>query len=402
MVEVEGGGDPLGYHGDREGRSADPRRLPAGCDPTRRASLPRPLTTPPVDLSPRRQRILRRIVEEYVATAQPVASELIQRKYEDDVSSATVRNEMAALEELGLIAQPYTSAGRVPTDRGYRVYVERLMDDDVLPAAEQRTIRGELDRAGSPAESARLASMVLARTLRSAAVATPPAASHSHLLRVELVPLHDDMVLVTAILDSGSVRQVAQTLERAISPDELARLSNEVSARLRGKALAHARAEAGALGTTARTFADVALRLLQQAEEQSFAGVYYEGLAQLLSQPEFAQSQRLKPILEVLEQRPLLARFLAESLATPGVQVFIGAENPLEQMREASASVVLTRYGAVDDAWGVLGVVGPTRLPYWRAVPAVRFMAGLLEMAAQSPRGPARSLPAANETPLDP
>jgi heat-inducible transcriptional repressor len=98
----------------------------------------------------------------------------------------------------------------------------------------------------------------------------------------------------------------------------------------------------------------------------------------LLSQPEFAQSQKLRPILEVLEQQPLLARFLAESLATPGVQVIIGAENRLEQMREAS--LVLTRYGSDEDAWGVLGVLGPTRLPYWRAVPMVRFMAELMDV----------------------
>jgi len=123
--------------------------------------------------------------------------------------------------------------------------------------------------------------------------------------------------------------------------------------------------------------------LLQQAQEQAFAAVSLEGLAQLLSQPEFAQSEKLRPILEVLEQQPMLARFLAESLASPGVQVIIGAENRLEQMREAS--LVLTRYGSEDDAWGVLGVLGPTRLPYWRAVPMVRFMAELMDVVTNRP-----------------
>ena len=120
------------------------------------------------------------------------------------------------------------------------------------------------------------------------------------------------------------------------------------------------------------------MRLLQQAQEQAVAAVSLEGLAQLLNQPEFAQSQKLRPILEVLEQQPLLARFLAESLASPGVQVIIGAENRLEQMREAS--LVLTRYGSDEDVWGVLGVLGPTRLPYWRAVPMVRFVAELMDV----------------------
>lgn len=339
------------------------------------------------ELTPRRQRILRHIVEEYVATAQPVSSELITRRYEDEVSSATVRNEMACLETEGLIAQPHTSAGRVPTDRGYRVYVERLMgEDDGLAPSERRTIRHQFHRvAGDPNESAHLASSVLARTLGSAAVATSPRAPRARLLRVELVPLQPDVVLVTAILQSGAVRQVVHHLDQPVAEGELSRMSNELSQRLRGKTAGLARRSLGKLSGSAQVLGAAAVRILQQAEEHAFAEVYYEGLTQLLSQPEFSQSQRLRPILEVLEQQPLLARFLAESLAQPGVQVMIGGENRLEQMR--GASVVLTRYGSADDVSGVLGVVGPTRLPYWRAIPMVRFMAGLMEALVEDSFG---------------
>jgi heat-inducible transcriptional repressor len=161
---------------------------------------------------------------------------------------------------------------------------------------------------------------------------------------------------------------------------ELARLSNELSEKLADKTPGQARRALKLVSEAARPFGSAAIRLLQQAQEQNFAAVTLEGLAQLLSQPEFAQSQKLRPIVEVLEQQPLLARFLAESLASPGVQVIIGAENPLEQMREAA--LVLTRYGTEEDAWGVLGVLGPTRLPYWRAVPMVRFMAELMDVAS--------------------
>jgi heat-inducible transcriptional repressor len=332
------------------------------------------------ELSPRRQRILRRIVEEYVATAQPVASDLIARKYEPDVSSATVRNEMGILEELGLIMQPHTSAGRVPTDRGYRVFVERIMEDRTVAPAEQHTIRHQFHQvSGSPGESAHLASSVLARALCSAAVATQPANPKARLLRLELVPLHDEVVLVTLILQSGVVRQEVVHLEQPVSRGDLTRLSNELSDRFANKTAGQARRATARLTTEARPFATVTIRLLQQAEEHEFAAIYYEGLTQLLSQPEFAQSQKLRPILEVLEQQPLLARFLAESLALPGsTQVIIGAENRFEQMRETS--VILQRYGSADDVWGVVGVVGPTRLPYWRAVPMVRFMSNLMEV----------------------
>jgi heat-inducible transcriptional repressor len=338
------------------------------------------------ELTPRRERILRHVVREYVALAQPVPSDLIARKYEAELSPATVRNELAALEEAGLIAQPHTSAGRVPTDRGYRYFVELLMQEDrELSSTERRMLRQQFNQlAAAGTDSTHLGAVLLARTLRSAAVATRPAATHARVRRIELVPLEDDMVLVTVLMQSGGVRQVVHRVQTALLRDDLTRLSNELSEKLADKTAGQARRALKSLGEVARPFASLAIRLLQQAQEQAFAAVSLEGLAQLLGQPEFAQSQKLRPILEVLEQQPMLARFLAESLATPGVQVIIGAENRLEQMREAS--LVLTRYGSDEDAWGVLGVLGPTRLPYWRALPMVRFMAELMDVVNARPQ----------------
>jgi heat-inducible transcriptional repressor len=332
------------------------------------------------ELTPRRERILRQVVQEYVALAQPVPSDLIARKYEAELSPATVRNEMVALEEAGLIAQPHTSAGRVPTDRGYRYFVELLMHEERdLAPAERRTLRQQFHHlAAAGTDSAHLAPSLLARTLRSAAVATRSVSTHARVRRIELVPLEDDLVLVTLLMQSGGVRQVVHRADSMLERADLTRVSNELSEKLADKTAGQARRTLKTVSEPARQFASAAIRVLQQAQEQAFAAVTLEGLAQLLSQPEFAQSQKLRPILEVLEQQPLLARFLAESLASPGVQVIIGAENRLEQMRDAS--MVLTRYGSEDDAWGVLGVVGPTRLPYWRAVPMVRFVAELMDV----------------------
>jgi heat-inducible transcriptional repressor len=197
------------------------------------------------------------------------------------------------------------------------------------------------------------------------------------------VPLEDDLVLVTVLMQSGGVRQLVHRTAAVLAREDLTRLSNELSEKLADKSAGQVRRAKNALSEVLRPFASVTARLLQQAQEQAFAAVSLEGLAELLNQPEFAQSQKLRPILEVLEQQPLLARFLAESLASPGVQVIIGAENRLEQMREAS--LVLTRYGSEEDAWGVLGVLGPTRLPYWRAVPMVRFMAELMDVVSNRP-----------------
>jgi heat-inducible transcriptional repressor len=338
------------------------------------------------ELTPRRERILRHLVQEYVALAQPVPSDLIARKYEGELSPATVRNEMVALEEAGLIHQPHTSAGRVPTDRGYRYFVELLMHEERdLAPAERRILRQQFNQLqSSGADALHLAASLLSRTLHSAAVATPPSASNPRVRRVELVPLEDGLVLVTLLLQSGTVRQVVHRWSPPIERDELTRLSNELSDKLADKTAGQVRRALKTLSSSAaRAFAGDVARLLRQAQEQAFAAVSLDGLAQLLLQPEFAQSQKLRPILEVLEQQPLLARFLAESLATPGVQVIIGAENRLEQMREAS--LVLTRYGSDDDVWGVLGVLGPTRLAYWRALPMVRFMAELMDVVNGHP-----------------
>jgi heat-inducible transcriptional repressor len=347
--------------------------------------LTEPLPDTLTELTPRRERILRHVVQEYVVLAQPVPSDLIARKYEADLSPATVRNELAALEEAGLIAQPHTSAGRVPTDRGYRYFVELLMDEERgLAPAERRALRQQFNQAAAAGtDSTHLGPSLLSRALRSVAVATPPSATHARVRRIELVPLEDDLILVTVLMQSGGVRQIVHHVDVACSREDLTRLSNELSEKLADKTAGQVRRVTRTLSVTTRPFATATAKLLQQAQEQAVAAVSLEGLAQLLSQPEFAQSQKLRPILEVLEQQPLLARFLAESLASPGVQVIIGAENRLEQMREAS--LVLTRYGSDDDAWGVLGVLGPTRLPYWRAVPMVRFMAELMEVVTDRP-----------------
>jgi len=184
------------------------------------------------ELTPRRERILRHVVQEYVAMAQPVPSDLIARKYEAELSAATVRSELVALEEAGLIAHPHTSAGRVPTDRGYRYFVELLMQEERdLAPAERRTLRQQFNQlSASGTDSTVLGPTLLARALQSAAVATRPAASHARVRRIELVPLEDGQVLVTLLMQSGGVRQVVHHGDAGtLSREDLTRLSNELS-----------------------------------------------------------------------------------------------------------------------------------------------------------------------------
>jgi heat-inducible transcriptional repressor len=341
-----------------------------------------------VELNARRQGILKHIVEEYVVTAQPIGSEAIARRHRPPISSATIRNEMAVLEGVGYIAQPHTSAGRVPTDSGYRYYVERLMTAALPTPGEERRIRHRFQR-GQPAvgQWAHLASSVLADTVHAAAVVTLSLAAKARVRRVELVELQEHVVLVVLVLQSGAVRQHVQQLPTPLEPDALARIAGRLNASLEGKSAHQASNRPPRLAEPEATFCRAVADLLEEADRQAFEQIYYEGLSYILGQPEFAQSEKLRPIVEVLEHSQMLGAFLADALAGSDVQVIIGSEHRLEPLR--STATVLTRYGPGDEVHGVLGVVGPTRLPYWRAVPMVRFMAGLMNVLVD-PSAPSR------------
>ena len=202
------------------------------------------------ELSTRRRWVLKSVVEEYVTTATPVSSETVARKAPTRISTATLRNEMAALEELGLLRHPHTSAGRVPSDVGYRYYVERLMGRGDLQPAEQRTIYHQFHQVEFDIDEwLALARAVLAQALHEAALATPPLAQRARIRRVELVPLREDMLLLVLMLQSGHIRQQALPVDTPLGRDELNRLSNMLSATLDGRDVSGVRENAAlALG----------------------------------------------------------------------------------------------------------------------------------------------------------
>ena len=330
-------------------------------------------------LTPRRERVLKHVVEEYVVTALPVGSEALARKYRPPVSSATIRNEFAALEESGLIGHPYTSAGRIPTDLGYRYYVEHLMQDGELSQTEVRTIAHQFHQVENDVDEwVRLASSVLANAVRSAAVVSFPVSPRTRLRRAELVPLGENLVLLAVMLESGTLRKQMIHTDSPVDRAELTRLSNRLTSLVGGRDAARAAREAERSSGLEQQVLRAVERILRHAEEQVLEQVSYEGLSHMLAQPEFASSQKALPVVEALERGYLLARLLAQAESGTEVRVVIGHEHPMEQMRETSA--VLIRYGLSDDASGVLGVLGPTRLAYWRAVPMVRYLAGLMQL----------------------
>jgi heat-inducible transcriptional repressor len=328
-------------------------------------------------LTERREQLLRSIVEEYVRTAQPVASSAVVSRYSLPVSPATIRNEMARLEEEGYIVQPHTSAGRIPSDKGYRYYVEALMRPRELPVAVQQTIRHQFHQAaGEVTEWAHLAAAVLAARLSYAAVVTAPQAARPRLRRLHLVSVHDTMALLLAILQEASVVQHTLTLERAYSEEEL----NDVAARLsslyggctadeiRDKQAEHTSVEADAVRLT--------LDMMDSAEGEWFGDAYLEGLPDMLREPEFAQGESIRALIDLLEH-PNLPKAIPLSQAGPHkLTVIIGSEHPQDAMRQCS--VVISRYGG-PGLRGTISVVGPTRMHYPKAVSMVRYMDSIME-----------------------
>ncbi len=335
-----------------------------------------------IPLSQRKQRILRALVEEYIHSATPVASETLVRKYDLSFSSATVRHELAGLEEAHLIYQPHTSAGRVPTDLGYRYFVEYLMEESALSLSEQRLIRHQFYQVQDQLDQwVRLTASVMARLLHSAAVMTSPRADVGRLKHFEVLSVTDLSAHLVLVLVDGTVKQQRLILEAPIDQEELSASAARLNKLLQGKSAKQVEAllEQQDFSTVEHLICSTILRILEQHGDPLGDVFYREGVVNILEQPEYSRmgpeeerSERVRKVMEVLEQNrflPALASHLRES---DGVQVLIGGENQWDDMKDVS--LVVARYGQEGKIGGLLGVIGPTRMQYGRAIAVVRYM----------------------------
>ena len=328
------------------------------------------------ELTSRQQLILGLVVREYIGSAQPVGSKTVQ-EYGLGVSSATIRNEMAQLEELGYLTHPHTSAGRVPTEKGYRYFVERLMSDSQLPLEEQRMIRHQFHQVGVDLEQwMRLAASVLARTARSAAVVTSIKMEQSHLKHIEMIAIHETMVLLILVLEGGVVRQQMLAVDEAMSQDTLAQMANRLNDLCVGASVRGVLACRSQVGAFEQHVLDVVVGIMRQVDNQADFHLYRDGLIHILHQPEFHIPESAQNVIQIFEERTLLEDLLTEMLEVGGVQVIIGGEGRWNELRECS--LVVSPYGVSGEVTGALGVMGPMRMPYNRAISAVRYVAGLM------------------------
>jgi heat-inducible transcriptional repressor len=332
------------------------------------------------ELNDRQRLVLALVIQEFVESAQPVGSQHLVRRYVLGVSPATVRNIMVDLTDAGYLRQPHTSAGRAPTEEGYRYFVRQLMGHTDLPANTKRTITHQFYQAGQDVNSwLRLAASVLAHQTEAASLVTSPRPEQAHFKHLELIATHGRQVLMVLVLTEGQVRQQMLTLAEPVQQAQLSATANQINQRCDGLG-----AEAiTALADQGDALEQDILKLIsddmRQVGTTAAIEVYRDGLRNVLAEPEFADAESARKALRVLEEQPYLEDLLRRTVlgsSGEGVQILIGGEGRWEELRDCS--MVLARYGAPGQLTGAVGVIGPMRMAYGRTVSTVRFVSGLL------------------------
>jgi heat-inducible transcriptional repressor len=318
-------------------------------------------------LDRRSESILRAVIDEYVATATPVGSQALVDRYGLGVSSATVRNILADLEGAGLLTHPHTSAGRIPTDAGYRYFVESITDAGQLTAVEQLMIRHQFGQVQHASEQwFRLAATTLASANHIAGLATPAKPRAAHVRRIDLVAISERLSSLIIVFREGALRQVLVALPEPAEQEDLTRVAVILDGVMAGRTAADAeralaRIESdGPIGTLVRRVGERVIAAIRDYDATVIEEVFSDGLLHVMEAPEFERSDKLRRVFSVLENRAYLGELLDRVSGVGAVQVFIGAENAPAEMRDVS--LVLAPYGEAGRALGVVGVLRPTRM----------------------------------------
>jgi heat-inducible transcriptional repressor len=333
-----------------------------------------------MNLDERKARLLRAVVHEFIHTAEPVGSRSLTERYSLGVSPATIRNELATLEEQGYLSHPHTSAGRVPTDRGYRFYVDSISGVGELARAQEETIARFFGGAADLEETLQRTSLLLSSLTRYTAMVSPPGLDRSRLRHVELVALGRHVIMLVLIVDSGRVEKRLVETAGEVAPEDLEDLRRQLNERLAGERLSRAELVldhmAGEVPPQRRAlFATVAAAIGQVVGDQTTERVWLGGQANIADPGAFDGIETVRRVYEALEQQVLVLRLLQAALGKDKVSVVIGSENSVEGME--ACSLVTSAYLA-GDASGSIGVLGPTRMDYLRAMAAVQAVARYL------------------------
>jgi heat-inducible transcriptional repressor len=328
-------------------------------------------------LKERRETVLRVIIEDYITRAVPVASSAIVEKYSLKVSPATIRNDTAYLEREGYVIHPHHSAGSVPTDKAYRYYVELIGEGIELPRVEQYLINQISQDAKEELERwLKTVAALLARLVHNLVVITTPKAVRCCFKHLNLVALQDFMALLIVVLYETKVRRQVLSFSRKISQDELTKLANKLTSTYAGMTSSDILARKEGLPSEERQLSESLAEIMAAEDKLEYGEPYLEGLRLLLSQPEFTNNPRILGILEVLEGEDWLRNIFCQESSKGGVKVVIGEENPEPALQDLS--LIASQYGLLDTASGIVGVIGPKRMDYAKAISSLNCLSALL------------------------
>jgi len=337
-------------------------------------------------LSKRQRDILRMVIFDYVQAGRAVASRTLVERYRMPFSSATIRNEMAVLEEFGLLQVLHTSGGRVPTDAGYRYYVHHLMGNIELPAGDQIMIRHQFQQAADRLDAwIELAATVLASTSGNVSLVTAPRTVIPRLRHFELIQLQPTVALIVLVTFESAVRQSMIHLPDETTQDALSRLADGLAPELRGLTADEVESRIPGSDAMARVVLTQVAAMLRQFESAEQVEIRHSGLEHMVGQPDVADLD-LQMMMGLVSSGGLMSALLPQISTGGDVQVFIGSDDLPHGLQRFG--VVLSPYGIADVMTGVLGVLGPTRMSYWRTISTVRYMARLMSdlMVELNPR----------------
>lgn len=334
-----------------------------------------------VELSLRSRQILEAIVEDYIATAEPVGSSAVARRHALTLSSATVRNVMANLEEMGLLVSPHTSAGRIPTEKAYRLYVDSLVALRQVTREEKRQIVRHCRQTGAGiSDILKETSRTLSQLSNYMGIVVAPSFRSDVFRHIEFIRLGSRKILAILVSTNGAVQNRLIDTADDLPQEELVRMGNYLNELMQGLTIAEARERILQEMTSEKARYDQlmarALRISQQAVAGDSDEVFVEGQARILDQPEFSDVGRMKEIFRAFEQKGTLLQLLSRCMNADGVQIYIGSETPLSQT--AGISLITSRFVTSSNTIGMLGVIGPTRMGYSSVIPIVDYTARMV------------------------
>ena len=335
------------------------------------------------DLSERQKVILSLVVHEYVRTANPVGSKSLVNQYHLDYSPATVRNELAALTEEQYLSQPHTSAGRVPTEKGYRFFVSGLIQMRELPEETRRMIEHQFSQAQQGMDGwIKLAASILADQAHLISMVSAPLPNRTRVKYISLISVTNKQILMVLVLAGGQIQQRFMFAGESMTQNRLNEIQEMLNRLFEGRNSEEIRAVCAklpAMGEAVDEIIRTLLNTLYDTDALQTGEVYTDGINNVLAEPEFADSEEARRTLRILDEKPALQSFLSRTTREQkigGVQVFFGGHGLLKNM--SNCSLVIARYGMQGVATGTIGVLGPMRMAYSKNIPTVRFLAGIL------------------------